>query len=224
MGIMTTYSWNGGVEGETDDPAISAFREKQIRNFFVLTLLSVGVPMICMGDELRRTQGGNNNAYCQDNEISWFDWGLLQKNGDIFRFVKVLIHSRLLRDMSKPEFSMTLNTLVEDCRNQVAWCPAEPAGLVGSFPFHFVYSPLLKRAIWKRILLSMHFRETLRFELPVPEPGRQWRRWIDTSLASPNDILHWDQAPWIEAQEYQVEAHTIVALVSPMDHPQLTIS
>ena len=73
-------SWNCGVEGATDDPAIEALRERQIKNFAAILLLSQGVPMFVAGDEVRRTQRGNNNAYCQDNEISWFDWTLAEQN------------------------------------------------------------------------------------------------------------------------------------------------
>jgi glycogen operon protein len=87
-------SWNCGVEGETDDPAVEQLRKRQIKNFFTINLLALGVPMILMGDEVRRTQGGNNNAYCQDNEISWFDWTLLKKHADVHRFVKRLIDFR----------------------------------------------------------------------------------------------------------------------------------
>ena len=213
-GNNDNLSWNGGVEGPTDDPGISAFRKKQIRNFFVLTLLSVGTPMICMGDELRRTQHGNNNAYCQDNEISWFDWDLLKKNQDIFRFVKLLIHTRLLRDMTKPEFSMTLNKLMQTAEvrwhgvrlNQPDWSDHSRSisftirSLSGHLESHFIINA---------------FCESLCFELPELESGRKWRRWIDTSLASPNDNQYWSQAPFIDAKEYQVEAHTIVALISP---------
>jgi len=78
-GIDDNLSWNCGFEGETEDPEIEALRERQIKNFASILLLSIGVPMICMGDEIRRTQKGNNNAYCQDNDISWIDW---QNNDD----------------------------------------------------------------------------------------------------------------------------------------------
>src|SRR5262249_5916629 len=83
-------SWNCGVEGPTDDSAVEALRNRQVKNFFTLTLLSIGAPMILMGDEVRRTQYGNNNAYCQDNEMSWFDWSLIEKHADVHRFVKSL--------------------------------------------------------------------------------------------------------------------------------------
>ena len=87
-------SWNCGIEGPSDDPAIERLRNRMVKNFLALTLLSIGTPMLLMGDEVRRTQRGNNNAYCQDNEISWFDWSLLEKHRDIHRFVKILIENR----------------------------------------------------------------------------------------------------------------------------------
>ena len=87
-GANDNRSWNCGVEGPTDDPAIEKLRNRQVKNFLTVTLLSLGVPMILMGDEVRRTQRGNNNAYCQDNEISWFDWTLVEKHADVHRFVQ----------------------------------------------------------------------------------------------------------------------------------------
>lgn len=87
-------SWNCGAEGPTDDPAVVQLRERQKRNFIVTLILSQGIPMILGGDEMARTQGGNNNAYCQDNEISWFDWDLQQENEDFLDFTRELIYFR----------------------------------------------------------------------------------------------------------------------------------
>ena len=78
-GADDNRSWNCGVEGPTDDPAVEKLRNRQVKNFLTVTMLSLGVPMILMGDEVRRTQHGNNNAYCQDNETNWFDWTLVAK-------------------------------------------------------------------------------------------------------------------------------------------------
>ena len=80
-GSDLNFSWNSGVEGPTDDPAIQRLRERQIRNFLVVNLLAIGVPMILMGDEVRRTQGGNNNAYAHDDMTSWFDWAAVERRG-----------------------------------------------------------------------------------------------------------------------------------------------
>src|SRR5213078_4045321 len=98
-GANDNRSWNCGVEGPSDDPAVEKLRNRQVKNYLTVTMMSLGVPMILMGDEVRHTQRGNNNAYCQDNEISWFDWRLLQKHADVQRFVKLLIERRLLRDV-----------------------------------------------------------------------------------------------------------------------------
>ncbi len=90
-GTDDNLSWNCGVEGPTDDPSVQELRDRQRRNFFATLLLSQGVPMICGGDEIGRTQQGNNNGYCQDNEISWFDWNLTKSQTELLEFVKELI-------------------------------------------------------------------------------------------------------------------------------------
>ncbi len=87
-------SWNHGCEGPTDDPAIRAVRDRQVRNLLLTLLVSQGVPMLLGGDEMGRTQGGNNNAYCHDDEISWIDWQLLRRNEDLVQFVRALITLR----------------------------------------------------------------------------------------------------------------------------------
>jgi isoamylase len=93
-GTNDNHSWNCGVEGETDDPKILALREKQMRNFLLTLLVSQGVPMICGGDEIARTQKGNNNAYDQDNEISWFDWNLSDRAKALLEFTQELVNLR----------------------------------------------------------------------------------------------------------------------------------
>ncbi|MBD2464467.1 glycogen debranching protein GlgX [Oscillatoria sp. FACHB-1407] len=87
-------SWNCGVEGETDDPEVLALRERQRRNFLATLMLSQGIPMLLGGDELGRTQKGNNNGYCQDSEISWFNWDLVQGNEDLVNFCRELVYFR----------------------------------------------------------------------------------------------------------------------------------
>jgi len=89
-GSNDNRSWNCGVEGPSDDPAIIELRQRQIRNLLATLLLSQGTPMLLAGDEFGRTQRGNNNAYCQDNEISWLDWSLLESNQSLLRFVRKL--------------------------------------------------------------------------------------------------------------------------------------
>ena len=93
-GCDNNLSWNCGIEGETDNPDVLALRRRQAKNFFGLLFLSQGVPMLLAGDEVLRTQDGNNNVWCQDNEIGWFDWGSVERNADMLRFVRELIALR----------------------------------------------------------------------------------------------------------------------------------
>ncbi len=110
-GSNHSLSRNYGVEGPTDDPSIQELRKRQIKNFLAINLLSLGAPMILMGDEVRRTQHGNNNAYCQDNEISWFDWSNVEKHAEIHRFVKELIRLRFVRGSFTGEHFLSLEQL-----------------------------------------------------------------------------------------------------------------
>jgi glycogen operon protein len=93
-GTDDNQSWNCGVEGETDDPNVKALRARQVRNFLATLLLSQGTPMICGGDEIGRTQRGNNNAYCQDDEISWYDWDLDDERRALLDFTRRVIALR----------------------------------------------------------------------------------------------------------------------------------
>src|SRR5215475_10561344 len=111
-GANDNRSWNCGVEGPTDDPAVERLRNRQVKNFFTVLMLSLGLPMFLMGDEIRRTQHGNNNAYCQDNEFNWYDWSLLEKHADVVRFVKLLVARRILRDLGPERERQTLSELL----------------------------------------------------------------------------------------------------------------
>src|SRR4029077_14331217 len=111
-GTDDNRSWNCGVEGPTNDSGIDTLRTRQVKNFLAVTMLSVGMPMMLMGDEVRRTQGGNNNAYCQDNATSWFDWALLAQRAGLHRFVSLLNARRLLRDVEPERQRVALCDLI----------------------------------------------------------------------------------------------------------------
>jgi isoamylase len=209
-GSNDNRSWNCGVEGPSDDPAIERLRNRQVRNFLAVTLLSLGLPMIAMGDEVRRTQSGNNNAYCQDNEISWLDWTLLDRHADLHRFVSLLNARRLLREVAFERRRMSLNQLIQaasktwhgvklgqpdwsDQSHSLAFEAKGPGGL-------HVY--IILNAYW----------ESLEFELPPVDTDEPWLRWIDTSLASPGDIAPWEMAPAISSKTYRAEARSVVML------------
>ena len=115
-GAADNLSWNCGAEGPSDDPAVEALRNRQCKNFLALLLLAVGTPMLLAGDELRRTQNGNNNAYCQDNQISWFDWRLLERHADIRRFVKSLVETRQQRGALAEDSALSLNQVLRGAK------------------------------------------------------------------------------------------------------------
>jgi glycogen operon protein len=216
-GTDDNASWNCGVEGPTDDPAIEELRSRQIRNLITLLLLSMGTPMLTMGDEVRRTQRGNNNAYCQDNEISWFDWTLLERHRGLHRFVKALIAYRQQRDVVVGRMRLTLNQLLS--RSRIDWHGAELGRPDLSDQSHTLAFRLTSPG-GRLLLYGMlnAYWEPLRFQLPPAGPAtrKTWRRWIDTSLPSPQDIVDWDQAPQVADASYLVHPRSVVFLVMPL--------
>lgn len=116
MGADDNRSWNCGVEGPTDDAEVERLRNRQVKNFLTVMLLSIGMPMLLMGDEVRRTQHGDNNAYCHDNELTWFDWSLLAKHADVLRFVRLLNERRLLRDVEHEYHRTSLPELISQAK------------------------------------------------------------------------------------------------------------
>ena len=213
-------SWNCGIEGETANPDVEALRKRQVKNFAAILLLSQGVPMFVAGDEVRRTQKGNNNAYCQDNEISWFDWTLLEKNYDIFRFFKQMIafrksHPTLQRSRfftgqinqrGLPDISW------HGCRlHSPGWYDPSSRVLaftLGSFSEqeNSVYDADL------HIILNMEW-EDLDFEIPALAE-RKWYKVIDTSLPSPLDIVEPGAETLISGNICHVTNHSVVVLIS----------
>jgi glycogen operon protein len=205
-------SWNCGVEGHTDDPAVEELRNRQAKNFLTLLMLAAGTPMLTMGDEVRRTQQGNNNAYNQDNEISWFDWGLLERHGGVHRFVKELHAFRQRRDVVVDGAALTLDELLEQA-------PIEWHGVALHHPDWSDHSHSLAftvRSLRSRLLVHAicnAYWEPLTFQLPKVDDGAEpWRRCIDTALASPADIQPWQTAPPVAAPDYLAQPRSVVVL------------
>jgi isoamylase len=206
-------SWNCGVEGPTADQAVEKLRNRQVKNFLTATLLSVGMPMILMGDEVRRTQHGNNNAYCQDNETSWFDWSLVDSHADVLRFATLLIERRRLRNTEHEQ--ETLNQLLR--RAKCSWHGVKlnhPDWSSHSHSMAFT-AELQKEKMLLHLILNAYW-EPLEFELPSLDGGNMWRRWIDTALDSPHDILPWQTSPPISNHAYRTNPRSVVVLFSTM--------
>jgi glycogen operon protein len=206
-------SCNWGVEGPSDDPAIENLRNRQVKNFLAVTMISLGLPMILMGDEVRRTQRGNNNAYCQDDETSWFDWTLIEKHADVHRFVSLLSARRLLRDLEPERRRETLNQLLADSRK--AWHGVKLNQPDWSDQSHSVaFSAVTHNGNLEFYLILNAYWEALDFELPrVEEPNEDaWRRSVDTALESPEDIVEWQDAPAVRGASYRAGPRSVVVL------------
>jgi glycogen operon protein len=216
-GSNDNLSWNCGAEGPTDDPAIEAVRDRQVKNFLALLLVSVGTPMLHMGDEVRRTQLGNNNAYCQDNDISWFDWSLLDRHAGIHHFVRELNAFRQRRDVVTTGIKLSLNQLLQQAR--IEWHGValhSPDWSENSHSLAFTVHGMQARFLLHGMLNA--YWEPLTFELPrVPDESQQrWRRCVDTALVSPEDFYTWEKAPSLAQTTYVVQPRSVVFLVLPL--------
>jgi isoamylase len=177
-------------------------------------LLSLGVPMICMGDEIRRTQKGNNNAYCQDNESSWFDWNLANRNREMFRFWKMMInfrkrHTTILR----PRYFTGLEN--ERGLKDISWhgCKLHSPGWDDPSARALSYTmgePGDEEDI--HVMMNMYW-EPLEFEIPGLAE-RKWYRAVDTYLPPPEDIAAAGSEVLVDAKSYLVHGRSVVVLVS----------
>ena len=217
-GMAENRSWNCGVEGATDDAEVERLRNRQVKNFLTAVMLSGGVPMFLMGDEVRRSQSGNNNAYCQDNETSWFDWSLLSKHADVLRFVKLLTERRAVRDVEHERLRLSLGQTLSEAQhtwhgvalNRPDW---------SSFSHTLAISAdLRKEEVLVHVILNAYW-EPLEFELPILKDAKHhWRRWIDTALDPPHEICEWNAEPPVAGATYRAGARSVVVLIAGSGH------
>ena len=201
-GANDNESWNGGAEGPTDDPEIQALRMRQVRNALAILLTSQGVPMLLMGDEAARTQLGNNNTYCHDNELSWLDWDRVEANADLVRFVAQLVAFRHHHPVLRNRWHLTGRDTVGSGYPDISWhgrsawnpdwssgsrwlafmlCGAH--GHAGASPDDYVY-----------VAMNAHW-EAHGFELPGLPAGLAWHVFVNTGLPSPDDVHDVGQEP-----------------------------
>jgi glycogen operon protein len=201
------FSWNCGIEGPTEIGTVNALRQRQMRNFLTLTLISQGVPLLLQGDELGRTQRGNNNAYCQDNDISWVDWGLEQKNAGLLRFTRLMVGLR------KRHFALSREQFI----GRVTWHGpklGEPdwAGQQRALAFH-LHGGQGRPDLY--VFFNAHW-EQQRFALPPVEGRYRWQRLIDTNLPAPDDAVEEkDAVPLRPADHYMAAPRSAVILLAP---------
>jgi isoamylase len=212
-GTDENYSDNYGTEGETDDPEIEAVRKRQVKNFLLTLFISRGVPMLLGGDEFRRTQRGNNNAYCQDNEISWHDWTFLERHQDICRFARGLIAFRLTHRVLTKEAFYT--------DDEIRWFSP-----VGTLPNWFDQKErrlaclILGQDEPDVYLMFNAGTEAARFVLPIAPHARHWHLAVDTFRPSPQDLLGTGEEVALDDQTgYQVGPRSSVILIAGPRYP-----
>jgi isoamylase len=213
-GSNDNYSWNCGIEGTTEQPEVETLRLRQIKNLLTLLFLSQGTPMLLMGDEVRRSQQGNNNAYCQDNETSWFNWNGVEKHADVFRFVQQLI-----------QFTQSLQLFAEDHFLYVGEHSHQPYLIwhgvkVGQPDWSpdsrtlafMLYHPQAKEQLY--VIFNAYW-DDLTFELPpVVKSHHHWHRIIDTAQSTPADFHLIHTAPRITQSTYSVMLRSSVVLMA----------
>ena len=214
-GSSDNISWNCGVEGPTSDPAVEALRNRQVKNFLAVLMLSAGTPMLYMGDEARRTQRGNNNAYCLDDDSNWFDWALVERHADVHRFFKALAAFRQRRDVLQLDGPVNLNQLLAHAR--LDWHGVKlghPDWADHSHSLAFTLRTFHSRFLL-HVMLNAYW-EPLEFEVPQAEdaeaPG--WRRCIDTAALPPGDTPSWTHAPRLETPHCVVQPKSLVLLAA----------
>ncbi len=205
-GCTDNRTWNCGAEGETTDPAIQLLRQKQMRNFHVVLMLSLGTPMVLMGDEYGHTRHGNNNAWCQDNELNWFLWDQLEKEKDFFRFYSLMISFRKNHPLLRPDHFFK--------SEDIDWHGRTPFEPLWDEENGFIACTLKDPT--KNTPLYIAFNasgNSTYLTLPLPPEGKQWHRCIDTALPSPQDFIQTPESQAALKETYTMESYsTFVAI------------
>ena len=209
-------SCNYGIEGASDDAGLEKLRDQQVKNFAAILLLSQGVPMLLMGDEVRRSQGGNNNAYCQDNDISWFDWKLVEKNAHIFRFWKWMIDFRKRHPAVHRSRYFSGETNLRGLPD-ITWHGTrlgQPDWSPESRVLSFTLAGSDKESDI-HIIMNMYW-EPIQFELPKIENSVLYRV-VDTALDAPHDILEPGQEQPHIGAGYLAQGRSVVVLITKIE-------
>jgi glycogen operon protein len=214
-GSHENHSWNCGEEGESHDPQVQGLRQRQMKNLATLLLMSQGVPMILSGDEVGRRQEGNNNPYCQDNAISWFDWDLVSRKSGLLRFFQLLIRFRKCCVQLRPRYylddasqALAPTLTWHGCKlNDPDWSQESR-----SLAMHLAPASAADRHIY--LIANAHW-EAHCFHLPALPGSASWYRLADTSQPSPNDIYPEEEVLRLETPSiYAVGPRSVVILVS----------
>jgi isoamylase len=207
-GDQENNSANYGVEGESEDPVVEALRLRQIKNFLLTLGVARGVPMLLGGDEFRRTQRGNSNAYCQDNETSWLDWSLLQRHQEVFQFARGMLALRRMYPVLRHEIFYTVE--------EVRWFNPDARPPDWFDPQQKCLACLITDRGEPDLYLIFNADSIHRSFVLPPSPGHcPWRLAADTAQPSPHDVYAGgEEAPLTNQKSYAVEARSSVVLVA----------
>ncbi len=206
-GSNSNDSWNCGQEGPSEDAQILHLREKQIKNFHLALMLSQGIPMIQMGDEYGHTRQGNNNAWCQDNPLSWFLWDKLKENEALFRFYNQTIHFR----QSNPYLSH--KAFLKD--SDISWHGPTPFQPIWEGEEHFLAFTLIDPQGKSDLYAAFNAGpDPISIEIPQPKPSQKWHWLINTALRSPDDFKEPPQPIAPNPFHYQMEPFSSLLLIS----------
>ncbi|MEM9154509.1 MAG: glycogen debranching protein GlgX [Cyanobacteria bacterium P01_F01_bin.33] len=212
-GTDANYSWNCGVEGPSANPEIEGLRLRQMKNLMLVLLLSQGTPMLSMGDEVRRTQLGNNNAYCQNNELSWFDWTYVDKHRDFLSFSQHAI--ALIQALELFQQEQPLSIGYSDRHPYLQWHGVELDNPDWDESSHTLAFEIGHPERGEHLYVALNaYWEKLQFQLPFLSAEELWHRMVDTALPAPEDFSSYRLAPAIENKFYAVEARSAIVLIT----------
>lgn len=231
-GANANYSWNCGWEGATHDPEINRLRRRMMKNAFAILLASQGVPLLSMGDEVAHTKRGNNNTYCQDNELSWLDWSRRKTEGEIFRFCQQMIAFRYAHPVLRSETHLRGKDYVESGYADISWH--------GVRAWHPDWSPYCRTLAFmlngdharqgtmsdEDVYVGMNmFWEGLTFELPRLPASRQWHLFVNTFAPPPQDIVPvGSEVVLVDQHQIWIAPRSVVILVGRTKNTTLGLS
>jgi len=207
-GTDANFSDNYGPEGDTADPAVEGLRKRQIKNFLLTLLISRGVPMLLGGDEFRRTQRGNNNAYCQDNETNWYDWSCLERHSEILRFTRGLIAFRQAHPILSREHFYT--------GAEIQWFGAQGGLPDWADPSCKTFAGLIQEDEQHALCLMFNASgAAVDFSLPSVPAETRWYVAVDTSRESPQDLSAAGEEPlWDNPRTYRLSPESSIILLA----------
>ena len=221
-GANDNESWNCGAEGWSDDPGINALRSRQMRNAIAIMMVSQGVPMLLMGDEIGRSKNGNNNTYCHDSELNWLNWELLETNTELFRFVKNCVAFRKAHPILKNQNHFRNQDYVGSGKSDITWHGTQAWNADwsdNSRTLAFMLCGKHATEVTKQdndiyVAMNMHW-DSLWFNIPGLSDGKHWHIFVNTACASPEDVWELGSEPVLENQHgLLLGDRSIVILVS----------